>query len=66
MSDERTNHTAREKLKAVNAVYNSPLTVTQVCEMMGISRVTWYEWEKQLKAAIQPIWGGLSRLYKEN
>ena len=62
MSPEKTNHTAREKLTAVALVYNNVLTISEVCEHMDISRPTWYTWERQLKKAIQPVWGGLARL----
>ena len=61
MSPEGTNYTAREKLTAVMWVYNKSLTVSEVCDELDISRPTWYSWEKQLKSAIQPIWGGLAR-----
>lgn len=64
MSDERTGHSARDKLVAVILVYENYSTVSQVCDQISISRTTWYEWEKQLKAAVQPIWGGLAKRHE--
>lgn len=61
MSNEQPRHTALTKLTAVLLVYQHSLTVKDVSAGYGISRATWYEWEKQLKDAIQPVWGGLAR-----
>jgi transposase-like protein len=61
MQPAQRKHTALSKLTAVLLVYQHSLTVSEVSAGFGISRSTWYEWEKQLKDAIQPVWGGLSR-----
>ena len=66
MSPRENHYTAREKLSAVMWVYNDNLTVSEVCEHMAISRQTWYTWEKQLKDAMQPLWGGLARSSRED
>ena len=61
MSTKQFRHTARDRINAVMLVYNNILTVSEVCDKYVMSRPTWYEWEKQLKDAIQPVWGGLAR-----
>jgi transposase-like protein len=52
-------------LTAVLLVYQHSLTVSEVSAGYGISRATWYTWERQLKDAIQPIWGGLAHHKQE-
>ena len=61
MCGNRSGFTALEKLRAVYLVYQRLLTVSEVCDEYAVSRRTWYNWEIQLKAAIQPNWGGLAR-----
>ena len=65
MSTERTDHNAREKLTAVLLVYEYGYSVAEIAEAYGISRRAWYDWEHQLKTAIQPLWGGLAKSKRE-
>jgi|GEM_PF-4785350 len=53
--------TCNEKIRAVALVYCFGHNVTTICRQVGISRTTFYRWEKQLKASIQPVWGGLGK-----
>jgi len=52
---------AKEKLSALVRVYVLGEQVSAVCRDLCISRQTWYRWEKEFRAAIGRIWGGLRR-----
>ncbi len=58
----RREFLAREKLTAVALVHCFGESVSEVCLRFGISRTTWYRWQRELKAMIQPCWGGLGHL----
>lgn len=64
MSEIRKFHPARERLNAILRVYEHGESVSKVCSDLGISRVTWYDWLNQLKAVIQPVWGGFAKKSK--
>lgn len=61
MPGNQNDYNAREKLMAIIMVYEYGFTVAETCFAFNISRRTWYNWEHQLKAAIQPMWGGLGK-----
>ena len=52
---------ASDKLEAIALVYFSRYSISQSCDMYKISRTTWYRWERELKRAVQPVWGAFTR-----